>query len=245
MRKTFDLSTLDLSAGTHEITVKARASGYADSPASNAVSYTVAGADTVQISGTWYFNRYIDEFVPIQSVRFTSNSTKFYGFDRETKTVYYRASGGVITAYDKDGGEDYKWANEDYRTITFDSVQTVSKKFYDWLVENAVRIDTVPIRAGTWLFNERLVHGNLSAIDIIPLNFISWDGVDEVISGSKAYSSIRHDTGEISFDNTWVGYIDGKWRSYLYRNIVVMENQTVTQKQYEWLVANAMYAEGN
>ncbi len=39
--KTFDLSTLNLSAGTHEITVKARASGYADSPASNAVSYVV------------------------------------------------------------------------------------------------------------------------------------------------------------------------------------------------------------
>ena len=43
MSKTFDLSTLNLSAGTHTITVKARASGYADSPASNAVSYVVAG----------------------------------------------------------------------------------------------------------------------------------------------------------------------------------------------------------
>lgn len=45
MSKTFDLSTLNLSAGTHTITVKARASGYTDSPASDPVSYVVAGAD--------------------------------------------------------------------------------------------------------------------------------------------------------------------------------------------------------
>ena len=37
---TFDLSTLNLSAGTHSITVKARGAGYNDSPASEAVQYT-------------------------------------------------------------------------------------------------------------------------------------------------------------------------------------------------------------
>ena len=39
--KTFDLSTLQLSAGTHTIRVKARATGYRDSNFSNSVSYTV------------------------------------------------------------------------------------------------------------------------------------------------------------------------------------------------------------
>lgn len=38
--KTFDLSTLQLSAGTHTIQIKARASGYKDSNFSNSVSYT-------------------------------------------------------------------------------------------------------------------------------------------------------------------------------------------------------------
>lgn len=38
---TFDLSTLNLSAGTYSITVKARSDGYADSAESSAVSYTV------------------------------------------------------------------------------------------------------------------------------------------------------------------------------------------------------------
>lgn len=41
MSKTFDLSTLNLPAGTHSVTVKARASGCTDSVASNAASYVV------------------------------------------------------------------------------------------------------------------------------------------------------------------------------------------------------------
>ncbi len=55
--KTFDLSTLNLSAGTHEVTVKARASGYVDSPASNVVSYVVAVQQTIvfTIDGTTYY----------------------------------------------------------------------------------------------------------------------------------------------------------------------------------------------
>lgn len=40
---TFDLSTLNLSAGTHSITVKLSGEGYRDSEHSNAVQYTVKG----------------------------------------------------------------------------------------------------------------------------------------------------------------------------------------------------------
>lgn len=51
----FDLSTLNLSAGTHEITVKARVNGYEDSEPSNAVSYTVQGEEiTFTIDGNSY-----------------------------------------------------------------------------------------------------------------------------------------------------------------------------------------------
>ena len=46
---TFDLSTLSLSSGTHTITAKAKATGYADSNASNSVSYTVSGGYQVTI----------------------------------------------------------------------------------------------------------------------------------------------------------------------------------------------------
>ena len=41
-KTTFDLSTLNLAAGTYSITAKAEAEGYMDSDASNAVNYTVA-----------------------------------------------------------------------------------------------------------------------------------------------------------------------------------------------------------
>lgn len=42
--KTFDLSTLQLSAGTHQVKVKARATGYRDSEFSNSVNYQVAAS---------------------------------------------------------------------------------------------------------------------------------------------------------------------------------------------------------
>ena len=56
MSKQFDLSTLNLSAGTHRVTVKARASGCADSAESNAVSYTVTLTEliTFTIDGNSY-----------------------------------------------------------------------------------------------------------------------------------------------------------------------------------------------
>lgn len=50
MVKTFDLSTLQLSAGTHTIQVKARATGYRDSNFSNSVSYVVAADYQVSIT---------------------------------------------------------------------------------------------------------------------------------------------------------------------------------------------------
>ena len=45
-RTAFDLSTLNLSAGSHTITVKAKADGYRESEASNAVTYTKAATFT-------------------------------------------------------------------------------------------------------------------------------------------------------------------------------------------------------
>lgn len=44
---TFDLSTLNLSEGSHTITAKAKADGYKESEASNAVTYTVASGKKI------------------------------------------------------------------------------------------------------------------------------------------------------------------------------------------------------
>ncbi len=129
----FDLSALGLSEGTYSITVKARASGYEDSPASNAVSYVVAGEETYTVSGTWVFNEDLGtiqstEF-PTTAVNFTSNGIAYTSIWCEVGTVVY----GNTYVY------DMGWTNEAYRTITFDGVQTVSKEFYEWFVANAVQ----------------------------------------------------------------------------------------------------------
>ena len=58
-KTTFDLSTLNLAAGTYSITVKAEAEGYTDSDASNAVNYTAAAP------------------IPTDSILFTSETSDF------------------------------------------------------------------------------------------------------------------------------------------------------------------------
>lgn len=60
----FDLKTLGLSGGTHEIKVKARATGYRDSNFSNSVSYVVdqPAGGTVTLSVTEYRTEGADTF---------------------------------------------------------------------------------------------------------------------------------------------------------------------------------------
>ena len=53
---TYDLTQLELESGTDAITVKATATGYEDSPASNSVSYTVSSNDiyfTLDADTSW------------------------------------------------------------------------------------------------------------------------------------------------------------------------------------------------
>lgn len=55
--RTIDLSTLGLAAGTHSITVRAKAGGYADSAESEAVSYE----SETSLVGTWKFKQPYDQ----------------------------------------------------------------------------------------------------------------------------------------------------------------------------------------
>ena len=259
MSKIFDLSTLNLSAGTHEITVKARASDYADSPVSDAVSYVVQGEETYTVSGTWVLNEnlnnmYIDGVRQQQfyNLNFSANGNYYHGIGNELP----RGSGGDYLYYlwevgDKIniyGGfwENTEWlVNSTYRTIVIEGTQTIPKVLYDWLNKNAERIDVIPVEAGTWVFKDSLNTAYIDAIDIIPLKFMSWDGVDELEGAVKQFSSIRHDTGEFCYDGTYVATADGKWKSNLYKTIIVAEHQTVTQKHYSWFTDNARYYAGN
>ena len=153
MNMTVNLSTLGLPAGTHSITVKARAAGYNDSAESNAVSYTAEGEETYTLSGTWVFNEEIETLSPHieEYIPFSSNDETFIGMlcyswfdehiDYGENHLSYISIGsptlkdvctGNLGSYTADS-----WQDEAYRTITFDGEQTVTKKFYDWFTANA------------------------------------------------------------------------------------------------------------
>ena len=142
MSKTFDLSTLNLSAGTHEITVKSRASGYLDSSSSNAVSYVVA-EETPKLSGTWKFNETIDAYWIFE---YGSDEFSFYCDGLMYNGIYCSDTPGWDTEYSSDENSarvyssyDDVWKDETYRTITIDGEQSVSQEFYEWFTANAVK----------------------------------------------------------------------------------------------------------
>lgn len=80
---TFDLSTLNLPAGSHTITVKAKADGYRDSDASNAVTYTSSAfkqinlfkLDSVNYSSIAQAN--INKVYTIKDTTLSSGSTNY------------------------------------------------------------------------------------------------------------------------------------------------------------------------
>lgn len=129
----FNLSTLNLPAGTHIITVKAKASGYEDSEMSNEVSYTLHS-----ISGTWVFNKVVKQgnipSIVTYYIKFTCNGVNYSRINHDTGEIRYGnthvASFGELVN---------SWKNEVYRAITFDGVQCVCTELYEWLTTNAVR----------------------------------------------------------------------------------------------------------
>jgi len=95
---TFDLSTLNLPAGTHTITVKARANGYADSAESAAVSYVVEATVnayniTTNLSGC---------------LGYSTNPTEID--EGESATLYFMANGGYsLPTSIYVSGAEYDW----------------------------------------------------------------------------------------------------------------------------------------
>lgn len=200
MSKTFDLSTLNLSAGTHEITIKARASGYLDSPASNAVNYVVAEETTYKLSGTWKFNELIgvvgDEVDEI--VSFTSRGKTCIGmFSEPVRCFNYVTDGGDYNLVYENG-----WDNEAYRTITFDGEQTVSQEFYEWFTANAKQVPVTLTVSAYFVDNEGggSVYYSKDKIPADPSDCYS-DGYTYLIDGGYSETSpeVKSITGISSF----------------------------------------------
>ena len=160
---TLDLTTLNLEAGTHSITVKATGTGVTASAASNAVEYTVQAV--VTLAGTWVFNETLTvptgELVETE-LSYTSGSASFKGMKMNTD-LYYTNPTLTPTAFvesdnpsfvllaqadfvedptAKDGPVYYggSWTLVAYRTVNFGTEpQEVSQEFYTWFTANAVQ----------------------------------------------------------------------------------------------------------
>ena len=141
-----DLTTLtgwdNVTAGEHQISVVAKATGYRDSEKSVAISFTKASVSTGE---TWVLNNTIGTTnLPTTTINFTSNNESFTQISMSssgnpmtgiTNTLYYNNT----TAYfqntnDNPGGS---WTDEAYRTIEFDEEPT--GELLTWLQANGTK----------------------------------------------------------------------------------------------------------
>lgn len=201
MSTTFDLSTLGLSAGTHSITVKARASGYEDSDESNAVSYQVQPPieETYTLSGTWVFGETIDvsglENISPIGIEFISNGYFYNQIHSITgRTMYYYSNEGDISVYLYDD----VWLDTKYRTITILGEQIVDKNQYDWFTANAAEV-TVGTKSLTLNYSQEIGEHVVYYIDrFVELDengyCINYDGEchDMTLNGIKDFVLFNH-----------------------------------------------------
>lgn len=187
----FDLSAFGLSAGTHEITIRARGVNYNESPDGSIFTY-VSGEETVQISGSWKFegdyNPVLDSPNSVKfNVNFISNGSSFSSMTVGAGEAFY----GDTLVCEYYHGENV-WTNEAYRTITFNGVQNVSKEFYNWLLRNAVKNGNIAFTIndsknqavkgmtwGEWVESEYNISGWVVKDNFIDYTgYITLDGVE-------------------------------------------------------------------
>ena len=161
----FDLTTLNLSAGTHSITVKARASGYKDSEPSIAVSYVVARpeyvGETWHIPAGWTAAAGYGMFeisgslngITIEGldIGYDVDPSDSYGSTTPKKnSIVYSYSGsafGELTSYD---GIEI--------TIT-GGADATNQNLIDWLNANGKRVITFTIDGATYYAEEGMTWG--------------------------------------------------------------------------------------
>ena len=136
---TYDLSQLNLPAGTHLITVIAKANGYTDSAPSNVVEYVVEETGVVIPAGTYEANFIsgILNYNGTQPLNFICNSVSYISMSVATQRIRYISDNSLLTAYDFSGAFDIMgWQNTAYKTITLDTDQTVTTEFGEWFNTN-------------------------------------------------------------------------------------------------------------
>lgn len=147
-RLSVDLTTLSgwasLSAGSHNIQIVAKASGYKDSAPSAAVKVTKAASTKTLAAGTYkwiaapQFNAAVNYMQQALDFTVSASTAAKIVYDIDNHVIqYFDSADEFVGGYN---GNINKWINnmesEDvaYQTITLAADQQVSAEFYDWAI---------------------------------------------------------------------------------------------------------------
>ena len=237
MSKSYDLSTsanwANLAAGSHTVKLKAKGSGYADSPFSNEVSVTKAASTKTLEAGTYkwvdspaanfisYFNLAgqgdIDIAFDSAGVAFGSISIEYASsysvyVPPARFTVYSSISGWVL--------------GDDYQTITLVTPQTVSADFYNWAITGG---NLVKQEGETWVLNE---------IPVVPSDKMEIDvGFNSNGNDFNQFYAFSRDGIIYIMDGAQTQAWNANWIDESYRTITFTQPVTDTTL-LTWLQAN-------
>jgi len=251
-RLSVDVSTLAgwdaLSAGAHDITIVAKASGFKDSAPSAAVSVTKAASTKTLAAGTYKWVT-----VPIEAetalgngvetnMNFTSNGTNFTTVkatvivDTKISKIVYDST----IAYEKEEGG---WTNTTYQTITLATDQQVSADFYEWAITGGNLVQETA--AGTWLLNTNLGTGvdnylfyvNITIPNVRGSGVVSFNRISADLASDPGNTIIRGDgfasyyVTESSSGTSWGGNQN---------DVRFRQNDTVSSLDYGKTSANGI-----
>lgn len=202
-------------------------------------------AATYALSGTWVFNEKPDlrslpltyDHLYTKTIGFISNGVSFSGmevYDRGVSCTLAYIGDNRVNAYDNN--IVLLWSDENYRTITFDEPQTVSKDFYDWFTTNAAKQEEPTYElSGTWVVYSTVP---MSLTETVHINFISnnalFDSMEFGAYGSPPNSGLYYckDGHKVFAQN----YLTGAWQNEAYRFMTFNEPQTVSKEFYEYYI---------
>lgn len=232
-----------------------------------------------EISGTWQFNATLTAppFADLyDSISFESNGQEYNVFAVSNGNlqdgallVYGNNSTGIShTVYSSSNLSSITgltgWADNNYSTISFVSVQEMDEEIYDWFIQNAQEVipETTYTLEGVWEFNDRLTPYAQLNIDTAPtdmsyyvkLNYdyqgISFNSMafgcaqEENILYPMYYSfsnlsGLFFTSVEQNTDNYLIYDKDEGWAAGTSKKIQFNTPQKVDKMFYDWFVSNA------
>ena len=227
---------------------------------SNIVIEAVSDVETpteCTLSGTWVFNETISQLDNYyQEVSFVCDDISFIGmqdYEGNDGLGYVDAYDDVIPAYLSDSG-GYRWLTDEYRTITFNGTQTVSREFYEWFTANAVKQQEYTL-SGTWVFKENPIIPSYVeqpkptySVDLQIINFKLPSHEDDY-----EYIKFRYENSNgdylLEYVTTRVYRIAYNFTSSTAMSLAMRQidfgttPQTVSAEFYDWFTANAVEKE--